>query len=213
MLIEYPYLFTDVFNAFCQVGTANQTGKPYYSSYDIWTQNCISYLVDDTIEAFAPHSTEPSIVGWVNSDKYEDTSETFGILPLTLSTRTKLGMQPFHSQYANDMKIQHYHLAKLQGTRVAMLPIHTSAERSMFCLMIKDHSETKCFGAQEQPNWVAFAQEWAACSDRIQIFYKVSVCLPFQYIQITLTYFYGSFQSTSRYTINNGLSIGTKKTQ
>lgn len=149
----------------------------------------------------------------MNGDEYEDTSETFGILPLTLSARTKLGMQPFYSQYANNMKIQHYHLTKLQGTRVAMLPIHTLAERSMFHLIMKDHSETKCFGAWEQPNWVAFTQEWAARSDRIQIFYKVSVCLPSQYIQIALTYFYGSFQSTSRYTINNGLSIGTKKTQ
>ncbi|THH17937.1 hypothetical protein EUX98_g9038 [Antrodiella citrinella] len=155
------------------VGTLNRTGKPYRGSLNVWTRNKIASLVDYTSDAFKVRSVEPTVVGWVNGDEYEESKETFGILPFSEAMRKKFGMESFHSQYAADKKILHFFLAKLQNTRVAVVPVHTSSERSLFRLMMKEHSDVKCFGAREQPNWVMFTTAWANRCDGIQIFYKL----------------------------------------
>jgi hypothetical protein len=108
-----------------QVGTLNRTGWQDQGSHDIWTRNYISELLDRTAAAFAPDAKHVSMIGWVNGNEYEQSTETFGILPLSEDMRTKLGMLPYHDTFATETKIHHRYLAECQRTCVAVLPVHT----------------------------------------------------------------------------------------
>ena len=82
------------------MGTYNRTGAAYNGFFDIWTHKQIVRLADITSDAFLPNSQEVSVIGWVNSDDFEQLSETFGILPLAPSTKQTLGMDGFNQDFA-----------------------------------------------------------------------------------------------------------------
>lgn len=99
-------------------------------------------------------------------------TEIFGILPVAKPTRTRLGLLDFHPGFAEKKKTKHTYLAKKQNTRVAVLPIHTKAERWLFAFLVSDTHGL--FSGRNEPNWEAVAVRWAGHSDGITIFYKVS---------------------------------------
>ena len=154
-----------------QVGTLNRTGRADQGSHDIWTRNYIAELLDRTAAAFKPNMKHVSMIGWVNGNEYQQSAETFGILPLAEDMRVKLGMSPYHHTYATETKIRHRYLAEHQQTRVAVLPIHTQQERSLYRLLVKQ--QNGLFSGTKQPNWVAVACEWSKYADGLHIFYKV----------------------------------------
>jgi hypothetical protein len=87
------------------VGTLNRTGIPYRGSYDIWTRNQLSALLDETTDIFQPRSQFSEMHGWVNGNDYEHSGESFRILPLSEATRVKFGMLAYHLDFARDKKI------------------------------------------------------------------------------------------------------------
>jgi hypothetical protein len=115
------------------------------------------------------------MAGWVNGNDYERSSETFGILPVLEDARRKLSMLPYHSEHAATMKIHHADLAKLQGTRSAVLPVHTNEEKALYQMLIQ--TKDGHFTGLSPPNWITLARQWSDHSDGIHIFYKVRTCL------------------------------------
>ena len=118
-----------------QVGTFNRTGKPYQGSFDIWERNRIAKLIDLTRDLFIDPN-EASGVSWINGNDYQQSWETFGILPLPHASQATLGMHHYSDDYATGEKIKHAHLAKQQQTHVAILPVHTPAEQALFRLLV-----------------------------------------------------------------------------
>lgn len=141
----------------------------YLGSFDIWTRNHLADLVDITQDVFVD-APEPCIVGWVNGTNFKPSRETFGILPLSPSMKQTLGMFDFDPEFAKQENIRHQDLARHQQTRVAILPVNTSQERSLFRLLV-----LKPDGALEpsEPNWVGLATRWSKHCDGVKIFYKV----------------------------------------
>ncbi|KAG5643535.1 hypothetical protein DXG03_000676 [Asterophora parasitica] len=164
-----------------QVGTFNRTGKVYLGSYDIWTCNKISRLRDQTRIGFC-HETHVPTAKWVNGNNYESSSETFGILPLTDATRTQLSMFTFNPDLAKQEKTHHSHLASLQCTRIAILPVHTHDERALFSLFVCHHNGH--FTGRTQPNWIALTREWSNHCDGKTIFYKASLFVTQPYFNL-----------------------------
>ncbi|TFY78505.1 hypothetical protein EWM64_g5507 [Hericium alpestre] len=119
-----------------RVGTLNRTEVPYKHSFDIWTLNCISELQDQTSHLFVNHAKQP-LRGWVNGNHYEPSTKHFGILPLSPAVWHKLGMLEYNATHATEMGIRHADLASQQGTRFAVLPIHTSEERAFYRILVQ----------------------------------------------------------------------------
>jgi hypothetical protein len=115
------------------------------------------------------------MTGWVNGDEYEGSNESFGILPLSETARTHLGMLVYHPDFAKEKHIHHSYLAQHQQTRVAVLPVHTAQERALFRLLVK--SENGLFSGRKEPNWVTVTVEWSRYCDGVEIFYKVCPAL------------------------------------
>jgi hypothetical protein len=149
----------------------NRTGRPYLGSHDIWTHNRIARLVDITADVVQPSYQECGLATWLNGDDFEPARESFGILPFTPATRTKLGMSPYQVEYAKGCKIKHDYLAGQQQTLVAVLPVHTVEEKALYRLLIK--SNTSQFSGKKQPNWITLAHEWQRHANGTSIFYKV----------------------------------------
>ncbi|KAG6835342.1 hypothetical protein H0H93_002451 [Arthromyces matolae] len=167
-----------------KVGAVNRTGKEYQGSFDIWTLNRLSSLRDQTTQIMVPDSRPRN---WVNGNDYEKSSETFGILPVSAATRTQLGMLEFHNDYTVKEKTRHTQLAKLQSTRIAILPLHTPNERALFSLTVgRRHGP---FSGPSTPDWIALASMWSDHCDGKTIFYKVTFMI-FIGLYITLILFY-----------------------
>ncbi len=119
-----------------------------------------------------PSSLRWCISGWVNGSDYEPSSESFEILPLSPASRDKLGMLAYHPQFAKDINMCHKHLTQQQGTRIAILPVHTPEERTIFRTLVKERKGE--FAKKTQPNWVTVACLWASYCDGKKVFYKVN---------------------------------------
>ncbi|KAF8328650.1 hypothetical protein F5887DRAFT_897466 [Amanita rubescens] len=155
------------------VGTKNRTGKPYQGSFDIWQRNQIAKLIDSTRCVFM-EPNEPSAIGWLNGNDYKQSQETFGILPLPRASQVTLGMHQHSDQFVAGEKIKHADLAKQQQTQIAILPVHTPAERALFrLLMSMSNGPFSATGTNRQLNWVAMASRWAEHCDGKTIFYKL----------------------------------------
>ncbi|KAG6894804.1 hypothetical protein C0992_004572, partial [Termitomyces sp. T32_za158] len=154
-----------------KVGTLNRTGVPYKGSFDIWTQNRISQLLDVTSTRFTSNPPNFGPGGWVNGNNFVRSTEVFGILPLPPDFRMKLGMLVYHSQFAREGKIRHDYLAQRQNTRMAILPIHTQHERGLFRLLMAKSDGP--FSGRSEPNWICLAEEWNGHANGSTIFYKL----------------------------------------
>ncbi|KIO21104.1 hypothetical protein M407DRAFT_10559 [Tulasnella calospora MUT 4182] len=150
------------------VGTANQTGKSYRSHFDIWIKNKISALVDE-VAGFLVSSPAGYGVGsnsWVNGNNYAHSEEYFGILPVTEPERYE--MVPYAVEHSRDQKPRHNYLAQLQRTLIAILPVSTESERSLFSPMC----HTRAVDGKE-PDWAEFACLWSRHANGRTIFYKL----------------------------------------
>ncbi len=153
-----------------QVGTENRTGRAYVGHFDVPLKNQVARLLDCTAGQF--NLARPSGRGqWVNGNDYEPAGEAFGIMPFDEDMRRHLDYLPFNSIVARELKYNHVYLAKRQGTRFAVLPVHTRAERDIFQLLI----ETSPLLKATQPNWTALAAEWSKHANGKTIYYKVRI--------------------------------------
>jgi hypothetical protein len=84
-----------------------------------------------------------------------------------LEFKTAAGLAPFNS--ALDSKRAHSFLAARQQTRLAVLPIHTTAERALFSQLMKSQTTGK-------PPWGKVVLDWNRAAEENpngEIFYKV----------------------------------------
>jgi hypothetical protein len=109
------------------VGTPNHTGKKYSGHFDIWLYNHLQEITEKTRD-LVPDSQ--AIRGWVNGTMYAPTKEVFGILPVPENICTNAAMQPYISNSSE--KITHDYLASKQGTRYAVMNMHTTEEKQLF---------------------------------------------------------------------------------
>ena len=112
------------------VGTLNRTGKPYVGSYDIW---------DKKQDIRSPRYSHVSIHNRGSDQEAgsmeintSDHKNHLGSFPIAEDIQTKLGKLAYHPGYATTLKIRYPYLAARQGTRSAVVPIHTKAERTLF---------------------------------------------------------------------------------
>jgi hypothetical protein len=69
---------------------------------------------------------------------YEPTTEVFGILPIPEVIRSKSAMLPYIQDLEVD--IRHLYLASKQGTKYAVINIHTAAEQDLFHTLMKENT-------------------------------------------------------------------------
>ncbi len=156
-----------------KVGAKNRLQHVVHGSYDIWTRNRLVSLIDQTEHAFqSPSKLRQCITGWVNGNDYEPSCKSFGILPLSVPVQERLGMLPYHHKFATDTHMHHTRLACQQGTRIAILPIHTPEERAVFRTIVKRQNGE--FSKPSKPNWITVARQWMDYADGQKVFYKVN---------------------------------------
>jgi hypothetical protein len=123
------------------------------------------------------------ICGWVNGNYYVPTTETLGILPIPTEIRESSGMASYvfrpiiNLKTGEKKKLQrHDFLAKMQGTRKPVLPVHTMAERLMFRTLISQNREFNPPNVSEPP-WNQAVKVWNASVDESDetsgLYYKV----------------------------------------
>ncbi|KAJ3124654.1 hypothetical protein HK098_000939 [Nowakowskiella sp. JEL0407] len=78
-------------------------------------------------------------------------------------------MQDFDSKSNYQMRFQR--LATIQGTRYAVLPVHTVAEQALFKSLLPAFMELSDFSGVD---WQMFAAEWSSKCDGQSIFYKLA---------------------------------------
>jgi hypothetical protein len=117
--------------------------------------NLLLYLIKLQQHFYQSQYPECSMIGWVNGQEYECSTESFGILPLDESAQSRFGMLIYHPTFAIEKKICHLYLAKMQHT---CIPIHTFYEQALYQLLVQ--KPNGLFSDRTQPNWVAVAREW-----------------------------------------------------
>ncbi|KAF6759179.1 hypothetical protein DFP72DRAFT_1102402 [Ephemerocybe angulata] len=129
---EYVYVHNK------RVGTMNSTGKKYRGHYDLWISNRIQER-----EAFLEGvlSGPLSIPSTSNGDLYIQTKERLGILMIPDNIRSEAGI----AEHAPDSAIHaprrdFEYLARVQNTRKAVLPVHTTEEYDLFDDLMKSSS-------------------------------------------------------------------------
>jgi len=111
--------------------------------------------------------------GWVNGNLYTQTSEVLGILPVADDIRSSSGMAEYiPALHRNQVAPWYRFLAKLQGTRKPVLPIHTAAEKTLFKELLE---KNPAFSSESgDPQWKLAVRIWNAEADvRDDVFYKV----------------------------------------
>lgn len=145
----------------------NSTGIRYSGHFSIWTTNSLQEhlaLVQDVLSDARP------LTGWVNGNLYMPTSEVAGVLPIPEDVRVKSGMGPYIASLHS--KQRHHYLAFLQGTRKAILPIHSPEEKKLFQELMASNSTFN--DRTSGPNWDSAVQIWNDHADlRDDIAYKV----------------------------------------
>ncbi|KJA14046.1 hypothetical protein HYPSUDRAFT_150847, partial [Hypholoma sublateritium FD-334 SS-4] len=98
------------------------------------------------------------------------TNETIGIIPVPSDIRESSGMAEFNPNVDHNRK--HHYLASKQGTRKAILPVHTPAEYALFKHFMKTDD---AFGTRSKgPIWPQCVQVWNTYADTHEdIYYKL----------------------------------------
>ncbi|GAA5917136.1 hypothetical protein JCM5296_006594 [Sporobolomyces johnsonii] len=174
------------------VGTANRTGKRFNGHFDIWTTNKIQSLAN-LVAPLIPAA--PRMGQWLNTDMYEPSQESFTILPIPATTAAQLSisLHPSHPAFpppslsstsstpisapppsSKKRKTaapeRHAFLASKQGSRFAILHLHTRAERELYSELITSTAVVAVSGARK---WLVMAQRWNERADGREVFYKM----------------------------------------
>ncbi|KAJ7488604.1 hypothetical protein B0H11DRAFT_2230137 [Mycena galericulata] len=166
------------------VGTFNSTGKRYRGHYSIWLINELEELLSYTEAILSSHRETRS--AWVNGNLYQPTDEVSGVLPIPEDIRLTAGMAKFEP--AVDSSRPHHHLASLQGTRKAVLPVHNKAEKDLFRELMSGSNSFGNFSSSKQVD--SAVKIWNAKADaQDDIYYKLAEQLK--------VYYTGDSQTTS----------------
>ncbi|CAK5267877.1 unnamed protein product, partial [Mycena citricolor] len=152
-----------------RVGTMNSTGKPFRGHFFIWLTNEIQEYesaLEDVMQA-----RQESSICHVNGNFYLPTNEVSGVLPIPADIRVKAGMAPF-DPVVNTKGQLHRHLASLQGTRKAVLPIHNEPEKLLFKTFMSGQQSFGNFTSDAQVNASVRAWNIHADTDK-DIHYKL----------------------------------------
>ncbi|KAG6846753.1 hypothetical protein H0H93_012095, partial [Arthromyces matolae] len=148
------------------VGTYNSTGKKYAGHDSIWLINEIQEL-EITLSTIYP--VPPVQLSWVNGNLYQKTTETMGIAVIPESVRVQSGMQEYDE--VTDGKQPQAYLAKMQGTRRPILPIHTMKERKLFNKLMREREEFQSCTTSIKIGCVKIWNRYAETDDNI--YYKL----------------------------------------
>ena len=111
------------------------------------------------------------INGWVNGNLYIQSDEQLGIILIPDDVRRSCGMAEYNPNV--DLKQPHCYLACMQGTRKAILPVHTSEEQALFRKLITTNNDFK-FNSKSAHGSSRAACEWNKHADNEKnVFYKV----------------------------------------
>ncbi|KAF5326444.1 hypothetical protein D9611_000570 [Ephemerocybe angulata] len=151
------------------VGTLNSTGRRYLGHFSIWITNEIQqYLIvlkDKLLNSI-------NMNHWLNTSFYQPTKEVIGVLPIPMEVQRASGIAQWIDGVGTNMgtgakhtrSTRHDYLAKLQGTRKAVLPIHTRSEQQIFRDLMQSNPD---FGpsSSAQPNWDKAVKTWNQLAD------------------------------------------------
>ncbi|KAJ7462852.1 hypothetical protein FB451DRAFT_1043554, partial [Mycena latifolia] len=106
------------------------------------------------------------------------TDEVTGVLPIPDDVRIKSAMAQFEASL--DSERPHHHLAALQGTRKAVLPVHNQEEKDLFRELMSGNNSFGNFSSDVQVE--AGVKIWNAEADRRDdIYYKLAEQLKVYY--------------------------------
>ena len=148
------------------VGTLNRSGKMYQGHYNVEVLNRLQLSLE-AARGLVPNA--PILRGWINGDLYIQGNERIGILPIPKTTRTNAGILRHHG--STDSEYKHHFLAAQQGTKYAVIAVHSNEEKTLSSKMIQ---ESPCFNIPSQlPDFKEGAREWNSKLNGQTIFYKV----------------------------------------
>jgi hypothetical protein len=167
------------------VGYFNSTGQKFQGHDCIWLLNEIQEL---EITLGEHYNCLPAQLAWVNGNLYKKTEQNAGIIQIPKSVRELVKIQPYNEETDSEQK-QAY-LAKMQGTRKPVLPVHTLAEKQLFAeLMRTSPTFQKCSTSAS----LAAAEIWNQKAETMKdIYYKV-ICT--MCVEETLIHFNSSKNS------------------
>jgi hypothetical protein len=138
----------------------------YCSHFDVWLTNHLQLLLEATRHLIPESQT---LTGWVNGDLYVPAGEKIGILPITDSIRVTADIESY--QHSLDSKNKNSYLARQQGSKYAIIAVHTTAEKVLFKKLMQENplfSRTNV-----SPDWKQGAKVWNQSANGQDIFYKV----------------------------------------
>jgi hypothetical protein len=133
----------------------------FIGHFDVWLTNWEQSLLEQT-HHLMPDS--PTIAGWVNGDLYTPAGETVGIPSIPDLTHAATDLQ----SYTED-KMKHSFLAWQQGTKYAVILVHTMEEKVLFNTLMQDHLGN--LGSTR--DWKKGVLLWNQSANGKTIFYKV----------------------------------------
>jgi hypothetical protein len=144
------------------------------------------------------------LIGWINGDLYLPAGEKIGILPVPDSIRATADIESYHEE---DHKFRYPYLAQEQGTKYAVISIHTTAEKVLFKKLMQ---ENPFFNERNaNPDWKKCAKVWNRAANGQDIFYKVNRFL--KWISMILINYY-SWQNIFKLITTSGSAMSMKKT-
>ncbi|KAF6751766.1 hypothetical protein DFP72DRAFT_1135650, partial [Ephemerocybe angulata] len=156
------------------LGTLNSTGKPYQGHSSIWITNMIQEYLLALGDQITNRSTQALV--HLNTNFYAPTKEVIGVLRIPESVKSDSGilssLEPNQAD-SRTPKQQQLFLARLQGTRKAILPVHTAREKALFNNLMRTNPAFNPPTRGGQPNWREATCVWnreADVSD--DIYYK-----------------------------------------
>ncbi|KAJ7658753.1 hypothetical protein DFH06DRAFT_1407245 [Mycena polygramma] len=111
------------------VGHFNSTGKKYVGHDSIWLLNTIQELEITLAEGYG---LMPTPLAWVNGNLYQQTEQSVGIVRIPRSVCGPVEIQPYNEEIDSKRTQKQQYLARMQGTRIAVLPVHTVTEKLLF---------------------------------------------------------------------------------
>jgi hypothetical protein len=148
----------------------------------------------------------PILKGWVNGDLYKLSGEKIGILPVSVQSCAMAVIKSY--SHADDQHYKHAFLAREQGTKYAVMTVHTKTESSQFIKFLQEHPAFK--KSDNPPDWKSGAKAWNRLANGVDIFYKVNLDLIFincLFIAIL------SCLNIFKHIISNGLEVSMRNLQ
>jgi hypothetical protein len=141
----------------------------YKGHFDVWLINHLQLLLEAT-QHLIPES--PKLTGWINGDLYVPAGEKIGILPVPDSIQAAADIESHHT---GDEDFHHAYLAQEQGTKYAVIAIHTTAEKILFKTLMQENPIFNQINSI--PDWKQGAKAWNRSANGHDIFYKVNILL------------------------------------